>query len=148
MTNDTSIQNITVVGTGVIGNGWITRFLANGYHVTAFDPDPKTEEKTRAAVERAWPWMEEMGLHKGASKNKLSFHSNLEKALKDADFVQENVPEREGLKRKVIADIDTYAKKKQSSHPVHLEYYQALYRRIVTNLRSGLLSLIPLTQFT
>ncbi len=111
MTNDRSIQNITVVGTGVIGNGWITRFLANGYHVTAFDPDPKTEEKTRAAVERAWPWMEKMGLHKDASTDKLSFHSNLEEALKDADFVQENVPEREDLKRKVIADIDTYAKK-------------------------------------
>ncbi|RKQ34564.1 3-hydroxyacyl-CoA dehydrogenase NAD-binding domain-containing protein [Oceanobacillus halophilus] len=109
MTTDTSIKKITVVGTGVIGNGWITRFLANGYTVVASDLDPKAEERTRAAVERAWPWMEKMGISKNASKDNLSFEADLEKALKDADFVQENVPEREDLKRSVIANIDQYA---------------------------------------
>lgn len=110
MTKETEIQNITVVGTGVIGNGWITRFLANGYTVTASDLDPNVEGKTRAAVERAWPYMEKMGLGEGASKDNLFFEADLEKALKEADFVQENVPEREDLKRKVIANIDKYAK--------------------------------------
>ncbi|WP_143833768.1 3-hydroxyacyl-CoA dehydrogenase NAD-binding domain-containing protein [Oceanobacillus senegalensis] len=111
MSNDASIKKITVVGTGVIGNGWITRFLANGYTVTASDLDPKAEERTREAVERAWPWMEKMGLAENASKDNLFFEADLQKALKEADFVQENVPEREELKRSVIASIDAYAPK-------------------------------------
>lgn len=107
---DNTIKHITVVGTGVIGNGWITRFLANGYTVTASDPDESAEARTREAVSRAWPKMEEMGLCEGASQDNLYFEPNLEKALKNADFIQENVPEREELKRGVIAAIDQYAK--------------------------------------
>lgn len=106
-----SINNITVVGTGVIGNGWITRFLANGYRVTASDLDSAAETRTREAVKRAWPKMEEMGLAEGASQDNLFFEPDLASALADADFVQENVPEREELKRSVIADIDKHAPK-------------------------------------
>lgn len=107
----TDMNNITVVGTGVIGNGWITRFLANGYTVTASDPDPSVEEKTRAAVAHAWKSMEKTGLAEGASVDNLSFEKDLAKAVANADFIQENVPEREELKRKVISQIDQHAPK-------------------------------------
>ncbi|MGY0693403.1 3-hydroxyacyl-CoA dehydrogenase NAD-binding domain-containing protein [Virgibacillus sp. FSP13] len=109
--DSTQIKNITVVGTGVIGNGWITRFLANGYQVTASDPDPSAEERTRQAVKEGWPAMEKVGLAEGASQDNLFFEKDLQTALSSADFVQENVPEREPLKRKVIAEIDQYAPK-------------------------------------
>lgn len=109
--NENSIKNITVIGTGVIGNGWIIRFLINGYNVTAVDLDPTAEARTREAVSRAWPTMEQVGLKKGASQENLFFEPDMGKALEHADFVQENVPEREELKRSVIADIDQYAPK-------------------------------------
>ncbi|MGP4106298.1 3-hydroxyacyl-CoA dehydrogenase NAD-binding domain-containing protein [Virgibacillus sp. L01] len=107
--NTSQIKNITIVGTGVIGNGWITRLLANGYHVTATDPDPAAEGRMRDVVEQAWPAIEKMGLTDKASLHDLSFDTDLERALRHADFVQENVPEREQLKRKVIAEIDQFA---------------------------------------
>ncbi|GGB38419.1 L-carnitine dehydrogenase [Virgibacillus dakarensis] len=107
--DSTAIKNITVVGTGVIGNGWITRFLANGYHVTATDPDESAEMRMREAVAHAWPALEKYGLAPKASQDNLHFEKDLRTALHQADFVQENVPEREPLKRKVIADIDQYA---------------------------------------
>ncbi|KAB7706512.1 L-carnitine dehydrogenase [Bacillus aerolatus] len=106
----TEIKHITVVGTGVIGNGWITRFLANGYTVTASDPAPDAEQNMRDAVERAWPVMQKVGLHKDASLEKLFFETDLKKAVAEADFIQENVPEREELKRFVIAEIDEHTK--------------------------------------
>lgn len=105
------IKKVTVVGTGVIGNGWIARFLANGYEVIATDPAPGAEERIRAAVKKAWPALEKQGLVAEASQDKLSFEKDLKKAVEGADLIQENAPEREELKRKLLADIDRYAKK-------------------------------------
>jgi len=104
------VKQITVVGTGVIGNGWIARFLANGYDVIACDPAQHAELRMRKAIDQAWPTLEKLGLAEGASKNRVTFESNLAKAVKNADFIQENVPEREDLKRKVLAEIDQHAK--------------------------------------
>ena len=47
-----------------------------------------------------------MGLAPGASPDRLKFTSDLPAALTDADFVQENGPERPELKVKLFADID------------------------------------------
>lgn len=101
---------ITVVGTGVIGNGWIARFLGQGYDVCATDPVAGAEKKMRAAIEQAWPKLEKVGLAEGASPDRLQFSVNLEEAVHNADFIQENVPEREDLKRRVLTDIDQVAK--------------------------------------
>jgi carnitine 3-dehydrogenase len=105
------IKKVTVVGTGVIGNGWIARFLANGFKVIATDPASGAEERVRASVKKAWPALEKQGLDAEASQDNLSFEKDLEKAVADADLIQENAPEREELKRKLLADIDRYAKK-------------------------------------
>jgi len=47
-----------------------------------------------------------LGLTPGASINHLRFTSDLGKALRDADLVQENGPEREAFKIKLFAEID------------------------------------------
>ncbi|ASN03895.1 L-carnitine dehydrogenase [Virgibacillus necropolis] len=105
-----TIQKVTVVGTGVIGNGWIARFLAQGYEVTATDPAPNAEEKMWAAIDNAWPALEKLGLAEDATRDRLHFELDLESAVADADLIQENAPEREELKRKLLADIDRIAK--------------------------------------
>ncbi len=106
----TTIKNITVVGTGVIGNGWIARFLAQGYDVIAFDPAEGAEERTRNAVQLAWTSLEERGLAEGADQNRLTFAKTIEEAVSHADFIQENVPEREELKKSVLEQIDAHSK--------------------------------------
>lgn len=104
-------KQLAVVGTGVIGNGWIARFLAQGHDVIAYDPSEGAEEHTREAIQRAWPALEDLGLAEGASINRLTFVPTLAEAVKDAYLIQENVPEREDLKKNVLAEIDKYAKK-------------------------------------
>lgn len=104
------VKKVAVVGTGVIGNGWIARFLAHGYDVVATDPAEGAEERMRKAVDHAWPYVEELGLAEGASKDRLSFEEDLSKAVEDADFIQENVPEIEDLKQTVLQNIDQHAK--------------------------------------
>ncbi len=109
--NQKQFKQLTVIGTGVIGNGWIARFLAQGHDVVAYDPIEGAEERTRRAVNRAWPALVDLGLAEGASVDRLSFVPTLAEAVEHADLIQENVPEREDLKKNVLREIDEYAKK-------------------------------------
>ena len=105
-----TVKKVAVIGTGVIGNGWIARFLAQGYEVAAFDPASGAEERTHQAVAHAWPSLEKLGLAEGAAKNRVTFFPTVEEAVHKADLIQENVPEREALKKSVLTEIDAHAK--------------------------------------
>ncbi|GKW49611.1 L-carnitine dehydrogenase [Halomonas sp. NCCP-2165] len=102
-------RQLSVIGTGVIGNGWIARALARGWDVVAFDPAPEAPARTRAFVDNAWPSLERLGLAEGASPARLTFVDNLEAAVAGADLIQENVPERLALKREILAALDAAA---------------------------------------
>ncbi|WP_431024667.1 L-carnitine dehydrogenase [Halomonas sp. H5] len=102
-------RQLSVIGTGVIGNGWIARALARGWDVVAFDPAPEAPERTRAFVDNAWPSLERLGLAEGASPARLTFVDSLEAAVAGADLIQENVPERLELKREILAALDAAA---------------------------------------
>ncbi len=102
-------QQLSVIGTGVIGNGWIARALARGWDVVAFDPDPDAPLRTRAFVDNAWGSLQRQGLAEGASPQRLRFVESLEAAVEGADLIQENVPERLALKREILAALDASA---------------------------------------
>ncbi|WP_110707697.1 L-carnitine dehydrogenase [Salinicola sp. CR57] len=102
-------RNVAVIGTGVIGNGWIARALAAGCRVTAFDPDATAPERTRAFVARAWPALERLGLAENADPAALTFVDSLEAAVEGAELIQENVPERLALKHDVLRQLDALA---------------------------------------
>lgn len=102
-------ERIAVVGTGVIGASWAACFLANGYDVAATDPAPDAERRLRSLVDTYWPTLERMGLKEGASRERLSFHTDLPDAVEGAFFIQESGPERLDIKRDTIRQIDAAA---------------------------------------
>ena len=101
-----AIERVAVVATGVIGAAWATYFLARGLDVAATDPAPGAEDALRRAVEAQWPAMEAMGPAPGASPDRLRFAASLEDAVAEAQFVQENGPERLDLKRELFRRLD------------------------------------------
>ncbi|MEW9308012.1 L-carnitine dehydrogenase [Labrys neptuniae] len=103
-------KTFAIVGTGVIGAGWAARALAHGLDVVAYDPAPGAEEKLRAAIDNAWPALEKQGLAAGADRKRLSYAGSIAEAVAEADFIQENAPEREELKQDLLAQIDAAAK--------------------------------------
>nr|WP_025785415.1 L-carnitine dehydrogenase [Sporosarcina sp. D27] len=105
----TTTKQVAVIGTGVIGNGWISRFLAQGLDVVAFDPSEGAEQRTQASIQQAWPSLQHIGLAEGASPDRITFVQTIEEAVKNAGVIQENVPEREDLKKSVLAEIDQFA---------------------------------------
>jgi 3-hydroxyacyl-CoA dehydrogenase len=100
------IRNIAIVGTGVIGASWAALYLARGFNVTATDPGPNAEENLRRFVDAAWKDLTVIGLSPNASRDHLRFTLDMNDALSDADFVQENGPERQDFKIKLYADMD------------------------------------------
>ena len=77
-----------------------------GLDVVAWDPAPDAPAKTRASVDVAWRAMSLRGLAAGADPARLSFAKTVAECVAEADFVQENAPEREGLKQDLLAEID------------------------------------------
>src|SRR5499433_650097 len=106
MSQSKPIERIAIVGTGVIGASWAAQYLARGFDVIATDPAPNAETNLRKYVDEAWPLLTSVGLSAGASRDRLTFTTNLQNALSAADFVQENGPERPDFKKKLFADMD------------------------------------------
>src|SRR6202167_1921219 len=100
------IRNVAIVGTGVIGASWAALYLARGLNVVATDPAPNAEANLRKYVDEAWKDLTVIGLSPNASRDHLKFTTDWKQALADADFVQENGPERPDFKMKLFADMD------------------------------------------
>jgi carnitine 3-dehydrogenase len=101
-----SVHRVAIVGTGVIGASWAAYYLARGFDVIATDPGPQAEANLRKYVDDAWPLLTEVGLSPGASRDRLTFSPDMSHALADADWVQENAPERPDFKIKLFAEMD------------------------------------------
>ena len=105
-----NIKNISVIGTGVIGTGWVLRFLAYNKKVTAFDKNKKQIEYLKKEIVRTKPVIQKLYKRKINLKN-LNITNNLDEAVKDSDLIQENIPERLQLKKLVIKNISKFAPK-------------------------------------
>src|SRR5690349_16763490 len=106
MAKNKEIRNVAIVGTGVIGASWAALYLARGLNVTATDPAPNAEANLRKYIDAAWKDLTVVGLSPSASRDHLKFTTDIKQALKDADLVQENGPERKDFKIKLFADMD------------------------------------------
>jgi 3-hydroxyacyl-CoA dehydrogenase len=101
------VKTVAVVGLGTIGMSWAAYFLARGISVRATDVDPTVEARTRAYIERARIALDRLGLVAASARSAtISFHATVEEAADGCDFVQENGPESEAPKRKLLAQID------------------------------------------
>lgn len=106
-----SIKTVAIVGCGVIGASWAAFYLAKGFDVIAYDPAEGAQQRLQEWVSTFWEDLSQMGLAEGANLNRLRFESDLNQAVKDADFVQENGPERLDIKHLLYAQMDAAAPK-------------------------------------
>ena len=99
-------KKTAVLGGGVIGASWTALFLAAGKDVCVFDVDEQAPRKVCDYIDRAWPTLLELGLAQEGRRGALGFARSLEGAVDDADFVQENLPERLDLKLDAFGRIE------------------------------------------
>tara|TARA_Y100000741_G_scaffold54212_1_gene37348 strand:+ start:55 stop:993 length:939 start_codon:yes stop_codon:yes gene_type:complete len=104
------IKNVSIIGTGVIGTGWIIRCLAHNKKVIAFDKDIKLKKKLIIEVKRAWPFIKKLFNKKKLNLKNFKYNSTIEEAVKTADFIQECATENYNLKTKLMKNIGKFAK--------------------------------------
>ncbi|MDC0031616.1 3-hydroxyacyl-CoA dehydrogenase NAD-binding domain-containing protein [Candidatus Pelagibacter sp.] len=104
------INKIAVIGTGVIGIGWIIRMLAHNKMVIAFDLNIKQKTILVKEIKRSLPFVKKLFKKKKINLKNLSFKTSLIETLKDADFIQECATENYKLKTKLMSDIGKYSK--------------------------------------
>jgi 3-hydroxyacyl-CoA dehydrogenase len=106
MSTTKPIRRVAIIGTGAIGASWSALFLAKGLEVVATDVAPNAEAALKRFIESAWPVLKRLGLATGASQSRVSFTPDLATAVKSADLVQENGPERIEFKKKLYGELD------------------------------------------
>ena len=104
-------KNVAVIGTGVIGTGWVIRCLAHDKKVDAYDINLKHKNNLIKEIKRTWPFVKKMFSKKKINFNNLSFHTNLNEALKNAEFIFECAPENYNVKTKLMNKIGLYSKR-------------------------------------
>ena len=105
-----NIKKVAVIGTGVIGAGWIIRCLAHNKIVYAFDKDLRLKNKLLAEIKRTWPYVKKLFKKKKIKFKNFKYYTSIKETLKDADFIQECAPENYILKTKLMKIIGNYAK--------------------------------------
>ncbi|NCW52239.1 MAG: carnitine 3-dehydrogenase [Rhodobacteraceae bacterium] len=98
-------KKAAIIGGGVIGGGWLARFLLNGWDIKVFDPDPEAERKISEVLKNArhaLPMLYDQPL---PNEGTLKFCKTIKEAVSDADWIQESVPERLDIKHRVFAEI-------------------------------------------
>ena len=105
-----SIDNIAVIGIGVIGTGWIIRFLYNQKKIKVYDPNIEQKKNLLKEIKRVEPTLKKIYKKKINLLKQLEFSKSLKDAVKNADLIQENAPESENLKKNLIKEISEHSK--------------------------------------
>jgi len=103
------ISKAACIGGGVIGGGWVARLILTGIDVAVYDPAPDAERivgEILANATRAYGKLTAVPLPQPGT---LTFVGSIAEAVAGAEFIQESVPERLDLKRRVLAEIDATA---------------------------------------
>ena len=102
------MSKAAIIGGGVIGGGWAARFLLMGWDVRVFDPDPEAARKIGTVLDqarRALPSLYDASL---PLEGTLTFHDAMSEAVDGATWIQESVPERLELKRKIYQTLQEH----------------------------------------
>jgi carnitine 3-dehydrogenase len=94
---------VGLLGGGVIGGGWAARFLLGGWDARLYDPSPDAERIVGEMVANGRRALRRLTLAPLPEEGSLTVVGTPEEAADGAAFVQESAPEREGLKRDLLA---------------------------------------------
>ena len=110
-----NIKNITIIGAGLIGQGWATVFSSRGYALRLHDRDESVLEKALGQIKLNLLFLEANDLLKAGQADtalkQIKVTGNLAEAVSDADYIQEAVFDDYEVKKRIFTDLDAQAPK-------------------------------------
>jgi 3-hydroxybutyryl-CoA dehydrogenase len=108
-----TIQNITIIGAGTMGNGIAHVFAQNGFAVTLVDVNALQLDKAKQTIEKNFDRQVSKGLitdeQKQNALNNIHFQTDISKGVSTADLVVEAASENIELKLKIFKQLDEFA---------------------------------------
>lgn len=99
-------RKITVLGSGIMGPGIAAVFARSGADVTIYDVVQDALDRAAEGTKMAAGVLDALGAPRGDRQGELAFTTDIAEALAGAEYVLEAVPEREDLKKQVIAQVE------------------------------------------
>jgi L-gulonate 3-dehydrogenase len=105
------VNNVAIVGAGLIGRAWASIFARAGWQVRLFDPVGGQAERCHVLCKQALEQLARHGLCDDPAGALARIHvaHTLEAALDGVSLVQENGPEKVEIKQAIYADLDRLA---------------------------------------
>jgi L-gulonate 3-dehydrogenase len=106
-------RRVAIVGAGLIGRAWAAIFARAGWNVRLTDPHVPTLKAAPRLIRDELHALARHGLatDPDGAVARVSAAGNLEEAVRDVEFVQENGPEKVEDKRTIFAQLDRMAPK-------------------------------------
>ena len=109
------MKNISVIGSGTMGNGIAHVFAQNGYSVSLIDIKKEALERALSTISKNLDRMISKEKIKESDKettlNNIKIFTSIELGVKDSDLIVEAATENKDLKFKIFKDMDVYAPK-------------------------------------
>jgi 3-hydroxybutyryl-CoA dehydrogenase len=108
------MKNITVIGSGTMGNGIAHTFAQFGHRVNLVDVSDDALSKALSTIGKNLERQVAKGMlseqDKVSTLTNITIHTNLEAGVAEADFIVEAATENLDLKLKLFKDLDVFAK--------------------------------------
>ncbi|MFD6172960.1 3-hydroxyacyl-CoA dehydrogenase NAD-binding domain-containing protein [Streptomyces coeruleorubidus] len=100
-----TFRTAAVIGAGTIGLSWTALFAAHGLTVRVSDPRPDLAEAVDETLARSAPQLAARGLDVTGLAGRVHLAADVTEAVRGADVVQENGPERVAFKQDLFATL-------------------------------------------
>lgn len=99
-------RKITVLGSGIMGPGIAAVFARSGADVTIYDVVQDALDRAAEGTRMATGVLDALEAPRGDRQGEIAFTIDIVEALEGTEYVLEAVPEREDLKKQVIAQVE------------------------------------------
>lgn len=105
------LETVACVGSGTIGGSWAALFSIEDYDVYLYDVEEDILEKAVNNIKSQLKFLSEKGMVAESLDKifeRINTTTDIQEAVKDADYVQESGPENLDIKKKIFGNIDKH----------------------------------------
>jgi len=106
----TGISQAAAIGCGVIGAGWVARFIENGIDVRVYDPASDLRRTLDGVLDNSRRAFSTLTDAPRRREGRVDVVDSISRAVDGADLIVESVPEQLDVKRSVYSEIEMHAR--------------------------------------